>query len=56
MNSDIYNPICTESLQDCIPGDHVLIRKLNNIGIQHYTDFNSIVYHFQEGEMRDTSN
>jgi len=55
-DSDLYNPTYAEYLKPCNPGDHVLIRKLNNIGIQHYTDFNSIVYHFQEGEMRDTSN
>jgi len=27
--------------------------KLKTIGIEHFTNFSSIVYHFQEGEMRD---
>ena len=40
--------------EDCIPGDQVFVKKLNEIGISHWTDFNSIVYHFQEGEMRDS--
>lgn len=54
-NSDIYNPIYAVQGDALIPGDQVFIKKLNNIGIYHYTDFNSIVYHFQEGEKRDTS-
>ena len=53
-NSDIYNPVYAKIGEPCIPGDQVLIRRLNEIGISHWTDFNSIVYHFQEGEMRDT--
>ncbi len=54
QSSDLYKPDYAIRGEPCIPGDHVLIRKLHNIGIQHFTDFNSIVYHFQEGEMRDT--
>lgn len=54
--SDIYNPSYALQGYPCIPGDQVFVRKLNNIGINHFTDFNSIVYHFQEGEMRDTAN
>ena len=53
-NSDIHNPVYAKIGEPCIPGDQVLIRRLNEIGISHWTDFNSIVYHFQEGEMRDT--
>ena len=52
--SDIFNPVYAKLGEDCIPGDQVLIAKLKTIGITHRTHFNSIVYHFQEGEMRDT--
>lgn len=54
VTSNLYTPEYALPGEPCIPGDQVLVRKLNNIGIEHYTDFNSIVYHFQEGEMRDT--
>lgn len=37
-----------------IPGDVVFVEKLKSIGVHHWTNFASIVYHFQEGEMRDT--
>jgi glycosyltransferase involved in cell wall biosynthesis len=53
--SDIFNPVYAKLGENCTPGDHVFIKKLNTLGIQHWTVFNSIVYHFQEGEMRDTS-
>ena len=56
--SDIYNPnyVTKEDVYNygkkCISGDIILMQKLNNIGVKHYTLFNSIVYHFQEGEMK----
>jgi hypothetical protein len=53
LGSNIYNPQYAVKGEDCIPGDQVFVKKLNEIGISHWTDFNSIVYHFQEGEMRD---
>jgi hypothetical protein len=53
-NSNIFNPVYAKLGEPCIPGDQVLIAKLKTIGIHHCTNFNSIVYHFQEGEMRDT--
>lgn len=53
-NCDIFNPTYAKLREPCIPGDKVLIAKLKTIGVEHYTSFNSIVYHFQEGEMRDT--
>lgn len=53
--SDIFNPIYSKIGEPCISGDTVLILKLKTIGVTHYTSFNSIVYHFQEGEMRDTN-
>jgi len=52
--SNIFNPTYAKLSENCIPGDKVLIAKLKTIGVEHYTNFNSIVYHFQEGEMRDT--
>ena len=57
-DSDIFNPIYA-TIDDiynkgkkCISGDKILMQKLRHINIQHYTIFNSIVYHFQEGEMK----
>ena len=52
--SDIFNPRYAKLGEPCIPGDIVLISKLKTIGVNHVTCFNSIVYHFQEGEKRDT--
>lgn len=52
--SNIFNPVYACLGQPLIPGDKVLIAKLETIGVKHITNFNSIVYHFQEGEMRDT--
>jgi len=54
-DSDIFNPVYAKEDEPCIPGDKVFIKKLNTINVKHYTNFGSIVYHFQEGEMRDTS-
>lgn len=53
-SNDIFNPIYAKLGEPCISGDNVLISRLKTIGIEHYTHFNSIVYHFQEGETRDT--
>lgn len=52
--SDIFNPKYAKIREPCVSGDTVLIEKLKTIGVEHFTNFNSIVYHFQEGEMRDT--
>jgi len=54
VDSDIHHPEYAVIGEACIPGDKVFIKRLNEIGITHWTDFNSIVYHFQEGEMRDS--
>jgi hypothetical protein len=54
--SDIFSPKYAVNGEPCIPGDKVFIEKLRTIGVTHWTAFDSIVYHFQEGEMRDTSN
>lgn len=39
--------------QGCIPGDQVLIKKLEMINVHHFTSFDSIVYHVQQGEMNE---
>jgi hypothetical protein len=58
VGSDIFNPkyatlddIYKNGLK-CISGDIVLMQKLKTINIKQFTSFNSIVYHFQEGEMK----
>jgi hypothetical protein len=57
-NSDIFNPEYLTSDEvykegkKCISGDVILMKKLESIGIKHYTAFDSLVYHFQEGEMK----
>ncbi len=52
--SDIFNPIIAKKGEPCIPGDQIFVKKLELINVEHCTAFDSIVYHFQEGEMRDT--
>ena len=52
--TDIFNPCYAKPREECISGDRVFIEKLKSIGVEHVTAFNSIIYHFQEGEMRDT--
>ena len=37
--------------EGCIPGDQVLMKKLEMINVRHFTSFSSIVYHVQQGEM-----
>jgi hypothetical protein len=53
--SDIFKPEYAKLGECCEPGDKVFIKRLNTIGITHWSAFDSIVYHFQEGEMRDTA-
>jgi GT2 family glycosyltransferase len=50
----IFDPIIAKKGEPCIPGDKVFVAKLQYIGVEHWTNFASVVYHFQEGEMRDT--
>lgn len=49
--SDIFNPEISMQGENCVSGDVVLMQKLSSIGISHQTAFDSIVYHFQCGEM-----
>ena len=37
----------------CVPGDKVLMYNLSKIDVFHYTAMDSIVYHFQQGEMSE---
>jgi hypothetical protein len=52
--SHIFNPTIAKQGDNIFPGDKVLVEKLKFINVHHWTNFASIVYHFQEGEMRDT--
>ena len=52
-DSDLFSPSIARQDEPCVSGDAVLMQKLQTIGIQHQTAFDSIVYHFQCGEMDD---
>jgi hypothetical protein len=49
-NADIFSNDIACRNEEQVPGDKVLIQKLKTIGVKHVTAFNSIVYHFQNGE------
>lgn len=51
--SDIHQPVIAKKGEDLVSGDIVLMDKLAERGITHDTALDSLVYHFQEGEMRD---
>ena len=53
--SDPFNPVIASAGVSVVSGDAAFIQKLEKIGIQHITAFNSIVYHFQEGERRSVT-
>jgi hypothetical protein len=38
--------------ESCIPGDRAFFEKFKNAGVEHITIFDSLAYHFQEGELR----
>lgn len=54
---NLYGPIDNNKIakkyEQNTPGDKVLISRLADAGINHVTSFDSIVYHFQNGEMVD---
>lgn len=52
-DSDIYNPEIALRGQKLISGDVVLMKKLAELGITHKTVCNSVIYHFQSGELED---
>jgi len=49
--SDFHHPVIARLGEACISGDNVLMLKLKAQGIRHQTAFDSIVYHFQCGEL-----
>ena len=51
--TDIFKPIIASKGDELISGDVVLIKKLAKYGITHKTVFNSVIYHFQSGELED---
>ena len=51
--SDLFKPRLARKGQACVSGDTVLMKKLETKGIEHQTAFDSVVYHFQCGEMDD---
>lgn len=53
--SDFFQPRIALQGDPLVSGDVVLMNKLQSKGITHQTVFDSIVYHFQEGEMNDPS-
>ncbi|MHB1952283.1 MAG: glycosyltransferase [Sulfobacillus sp.] len=53
--SNWRHPVYAKHGEPCISGDRVLMEKLAAIGIKHQTAFDSLVYHFQEGEMSGQS-
>jgi hypothetical protein len=52
-SSNIFKPIIAKKGENLVSGDAVLIEKLKRNNINHITSFDSIIYHFQEGEMRE---
>jgi len=54
--ADIFSKDYAKQGEDLISGDTILIEKYKSIGINHVTSFDSVVYHFQEGEMLDINN
>ncbi|MFZ5947817.1 MAG: glycosyltransferase [Stygiobacter sp.] len=49
--TNIFTPQIALKGTQCISGDVVLMQKLKEIGINHTTSYDSIIYHFQCGEM-----
>lgn len=54
--ADIFSKDYAKQGEDLISGDTILIEKYKTIGINHVTSFDSVIYHFQEGEMLDINN
>lgn len=54
-SKDIFHPVIAKKGDDLISGDTIFIEKLKSIGIKHQTSYNSLVYHFQCGEMDEVN-
>lgn len=52
---DFFHPKIAKKGEELISGDTVFVEKLKTIGIRHQTAYNSIVYHFQCGEMDEVT-
>ena len=52
-SKNIFKPIIAKKGEPLISGDVILMEKLRRLKVNHVTAFDSIVYHFQEGEMRE---
>jgi hypothetical protein len=50
---NIFKPIIAKKGEPLLAGDVVLMERLRRLKINHMTAFDSIVYHFQEGEIRE---
>ncbi len=53
-NTDIFHPTISKQGLTCVSGDLVIMQKLESIGVHHTTSYDSVVYHFQCGEMDAT--
>jgi hypothetical protein len=51
--SELANPIIAKKGEPLISGDAFFMDKLRAIGVEHVTAFDSLAYHFQEGEKQD---
>lgn len=54
-SKDIFYPEIAKKEDDLISGDTILIEKLKSIKVKHQTSYNSLVYHFQCGEMDEVN-
>jgi len=54
-SENIFNPEIAKKGDDLISGDTILIEKLKSIEIHHQTSYNSLVYHFQCGEIDEVN-
>ena len=52
-SKNIFKPIIAKKGEPLISGDVILMEKLRRLKVNHVTAFDSIIYHFQEGEMRE---
>ncbi len=50
MNDEVWDAAVQG--EACIPGDRAFFQKLELVGVEHLTLFDSLAYHFQEGELR----
>jgi glycosyltransferase involved in cell wall biosynthesis len=49
--SDIFHPEIARLGEACVSGDNVMVQRLRSRGVHHRTASDSVVYHFQMGEI-----